>query len=40
MIISEDDIKELQKKVLKQKMDELFEEPSSYEDECEEEYYN
>ena len=31
--ITEEDIQELQKRILRQKMDELFEEPSSYEDE-------
>jgi hypothetical protein len=31
--ISEKDLKELQQRVLQQKMDELFEEPSTYEDE-------
>ena len=35
MIITEEDLKELQQKVLRQKMEELFEEPSSYEDEDE-----
>lgn len=30
--ITEEDIKKLQEKVFKQKMQELFEEPSSYED--------
>jgi hypothetical protein len=29
---TEEDLKELQERVLKQKMDELFEEPSTYED--------
>jgi hypothetical protein len=33
MILTEEDIKKLQERILKQKMDELFEEPSSYEDE-------
>lgn len=33
--ISEEDLKELQERVLRQKMDELFEEPSTYEDEDE-----
>jgi hypothetical protein len=32
-IITEEDIKELQKRVSKQKIEELFEEPSTYEDE-------
>lgn len=32
-IITEEDIKELQKRVFKQKIEELFEEPSTYEDE-------
>ena len=31
-IITEEDIRKLQEKVLEQKMQELFEEPSSYED--------
>ena len=31
--ITEEDLHELQEIVLKQKMDELFEEPSTYEDE-------
>ena len=31
--ITDEDIKELQKRVLQQKIDELFEEPSNYEDE-------
>ena len=31
--LTEEDIKELQERVLQQKMDELFEEPSTYEDE-------
>jgi hypothetical protein len=29
---TEEDLKKLQERVLKQKMDELFEEPSTYED--------
>ena len=33
---SEEDLQKLQKRVLKQKMDELFEEPSTYEDEDDE----
>ena len=32
-MIKEEDIKELQKRVFQQKIDELFEEPSTYEDE-------
>jgi len=32
-IITEKDLQELQKRVLQQKIDELFEEPSTYEDE-------
>ncbi|QPX48256.1 hypothetical protein PQC13_gp291 [Synechococcus phage S-SRM01] len=32
-IITEEDIKELQKRVFNQKIEELFEEPSTYEDE-------
>ena len=31
--ITEEDLQELQKRVLEQKMEELFEEPSTYEDE-------
>jgi hypothetical protein len=31
--LTEEDLQELQQRVLQQKMDELFEEPSSYEDE-------
>jgi hypothetical protein len=31
--LTEEDLEELQKRVLQQKIDELFEEPSSYEDE-------
>ena len=34
--ITEEDLKELQEIILKQKMKELFEEPSSYEDEKDE----
>ena len=34
---SEEDLKELQKRVLEQKMNELFEEPSTYEDDEEDE---
>lgn len=33
MSITEEDLEKLQERVLKQKMEELFEEPSSYEDE-------
>lgn len=36
VIITEEDLKELQEIILKQKMEELFEEPSSYEDEKDE----
>ena len=32
-IITEKDLQELQQRVLQQKIDELFEEPSTYEDE-------
>ena len=32
IILTEEDLKELQERVLQQKMDELFEEPSTYED--------
>jgi len=31
--LTEEDLRELQERVLQQKMDELFEEPSTYEDE-------
>ena len=31
--LTEEDLKELQERVLQQKLDELFEEPSTYEDE-------
>jgi len=31
--LTDEDIQELQRRVLQQKIDELFEEPSSYEDE-------
>lgn len=34
---TDEDIEELQKRVLQQKLDELFEEPSTYEDEEEDE---
>jgi hypothetical protein len=30
--LTEEDLKELQERVMQQKMDELFEEPSTYED--------
>ena len=33
--ITEEDLQELQQRVFQQKMDELFEEPSTYEDEDE-----
>jgi hypothetical protein len=35
--ITEKDLQELQRRVLQQKIDELFEEPSTYEDEEEDE---
>jgi len=35
--LTEEDIQNLQKRILDQKMDELFEEPSTYEDEQEDE---
>ena len=35
IVFTEEDLKELQERVLQQKMDELFEEPSTYEDEDE-----
>jgi len=38
-MITEEQIKELYEKILQQKMEELFEEPSTYEDEIDEEYY-
>jgi hypothetical protein len=34
-MITEEDLKELQERVLEQKMEELFEEPSTYEDDDE-----
>ena len=34
--MTEEDLEELQKRVLEQKMNELFEEPSTYEDENDE----
>lgn len=34
--LTEEDLKELQRRVLQQRMDELFEEPSTYEDENDE----
>jgi len=33
MILNEEELKKLQKRVLQKKMEELFEEPSTYEDE-------
>jgi hypothetical protein len=36
IILTEEDLKELQERVLQQKMDELFEEPSTYEDDDDE----
>ncbi len=33
IILTEEDLQELQERVLQQKMEELFEEPSTYEDE-------
>lgn len=35
-IFTEEDLKQLQERVLQQKMDELFDEPSTYEDEDDE----
>lgn len=35
-IFTEEDLKQLQERVLQQKMNELFEEPSTYEDEDDE----
>jgi hypothetical protein len=32
IVFTEEDLKELQERVFQQKMDELFEEPSTYED--------
>jgi len=39
MKLEDDDLKELQDRILKQKMEELFEEPSTYEDELDDEEY-
>jgi hypothetical protein len=36
IFLTEEDLQELQKRVLQQKIDELFEEPSTYEDENDE----
>lgn len=36
MKLDDEDLKELQERILKQKMEELFEEPSTYEDELDE----
>lgn len=36
MKLKDEDLKELQERILKQKMEELFEEPSTYEDELDE----
>jgi len=33
IVLTEQDLQELQERVLQQKLDELFEEPSTYEDE-------
>ncbi|WJZ48041.1 hypothetical protein [Synechococcus phage DSL-LC03] len=33
IVLTEEDLQELQERVLQQKMEELFEEPSTYEDE-------
>ncbi len=38
-MITEEDIRELHERVFQKKMEELFEEPSTYEDEIDEEYY-
>ena len=35
IVLTEEDLQELQEKVFQQKMDELFEEPSTYEDDYE-----
>ena len=35
IVLTEEDLKELHERVLQQKMNELFEEPSTYEDEDE-----
>ena len=35
IVLTEKDLQELQERVLQQKMDELFEEPSTYEDDNE-----
>jgi hypothetical protein len=37
--LTEEDLQELQERVMQQKMEELFEEPSTYEDE-EDDWYN
>ena len=37
IVLTEEDLKELQQRVFQQKMDELFEEPSKYEDEDDDE---
>lgn len=38
-MITEEDIRELHERVFQKKMEELFEEPSTYEDELDDEYY-
>ena len=38
-MITEEHIKELQERILQQKMEELFAEPSTYEDENTDDYY-
>ena len=37
IVLTEEDLKELQQRVFNQKMEELFEEPSKYEDEDDDE---
>ena len=37
-VLTEEDLKELQERVFKQKMVELFEEPSTYEDDYDDDY--
>jgi len=39
MILTEEDIQKIQERVLQQKMKELFEEPSTYEDEEDDDWY-
>ena len=39
IVLTEEDLKELQQRVFNQKMEELFEEPSKYEDEDDDDDY-